>query len=80
MPETTLTCPDCGKTGTVTQELVQPAMGVTMLMMTGLDPDGCEKCKELLTSRGYAVVDTKEVRPGEWALAPRTSADTARQA
>jgi hypothetical protein len=72
MPETTVTCPDCGRTGNVTQELVQPAMGVTMLLMTGLDPDGCDGCRETLDSHGYAVADAKEVRPGEWALTPHT--------
>ena len=50
MPEQTLTCPTCGKTGTVTEKLVQPAMGVGMMLMTGLDPDNCDDCCETLNS------------------------------
>ncbi|CCB73104.1 MULTISPECIES: hypothetical protein [Streptomycetaceae] len=55
MAEQTLTCPDCGKVGTVTHEWVKPGVA-SGTIMTGLDPDNCEGCRETLNKHGYAVV------------------------
>jgi hypothetical protein len=68
VPETALTCPACGKTGNVTREVTQPATGAVVLLMTGLDPDGCDGCRETLNSHSYAVVDAKPADHGAWAL------------
>ena len=70
MPEITLTCPTCGKTGTVTQKLTQLGTGTGVLLMTGLDPGDCEGGREALSSHGYAIVDAKPAGPGAWTLTP----------
>ncbi len=60
MPETTLTCPDCGKTGTVTKQAINLSIAApTVLLMTGLDPEICEGCRTVLNKNGYAVVDAR---------------------
>jgi len=68
MPETTLTCSACGKTGTVTQELLKPDSGAVILLMTGLDPGRCEGCRETLNRNGYAVTVAKPHGDGSWTL------------
>ena len=55
MPADTLTCPTCGKTGTVAGNWVQPGVA-TGTTMTGLDPEHCEGCRETLEKNGYAIV------------------------
>ena len=57
MPAGALTCPDCGKTGTDTRMAVQAVTGISIVVMTGLDPDGCEGCRTILNKAGYTVVD-----------------------
>jgi len=70
VPETTLTCPACGKTGTVTKKLTGGRVNATMLLMEGLNPEGCDGCRETLNSRGYAVVNATPAGPGAWTLTP----------
>jgi hypothetical protein len=60
VPETTLTCLDCGKTGTATKRAINLAITpFTVLLMTGLDPEICEGCRTVLNRNGYAVVDAR---------------------
>ena len=55
MAEQTLTCADCNKTGTVTQGWIKPGVA-SGTIMTGLDPENCDGCREALNKHGYAVV------------------------
>ena len=55
MPADTLTCPTCGKTGTVTGDWVKPGVA-SGTIMTGLDPEHCDGCRETLNQNGYAIV------------------------
>ena len=60
MSQTTLTCPDCGKTGTVTNQATNLSIiPFTVVLMPGLDPGGCEGCRRLLGKNGYAVADVQ---------------------
>lgn len=84
MPETTLTCPACGRTGTVTRELRQSSPPhALILLMTCLDPGACEECRETLARHGYAVLFTKThgriLAPGLTALDPALPDDLAKR-
>ena len=59
MTVNTLTCPTCGKVGTVTHGWQRPGVASGTLM-TGLDPQHCEGCWDILSSHGYAptIFDT----------------------
>jgi hypothetical protein len=51
------TCPECGKTGTVTDGWVRPGVA-SGTIMTGLDPENCEGCKKTLNKHGFTVIET----------------------
>ena len=55
MSTNTFICPTCGRTGTDTGDWVTPGIAAGK-MMTGLDPEHCEGCREVLNKNGYAVV------------------------
>jgi hypothetical protein len=60
VPQTTLTCPDCGKTGAVTKQAINLSIiPFTVLLMTGLDPEVCEGCRMVLSKNGYTVADAQ---------------------
>jgi hypothetical protein len=63
LPAGALTCPDCGKTGTDTLTTVQTVTGISFVIMTGLDPEGCEGCRTILNESGNTVVDVTS--PGD---------------
>lgn len=47
-----LTCRTCGKTGEQTGAFVQP--GATGTLTTGLDPENCVGCWDLMATNGMA--------------------------
>lgn len=63
MSVTSATCPECGKTGTVTGEWERPGIA-SGTIMTGLDPDNCEGCVKTLNKHGFAVVKIAQNEDG----------------
>jgi hypothetical protein len=50
-----LYCRECGRRGTITDDLVTPAPEGG-LATTGLDPDNCDGCRQAIAIHGYAPV------------------------
>lgn len=50
-----------GRADTLTT--VQTVTGISLVIMTGLDPEGCEGCRTILNESGYTVVDVTS--PGD---------------
>jgi len=56
MPGITLTCPECGKTGSDAGDWVKPGVAAGPIL-TGLNTDDCEGCRETLRKHGYTVLE-----------------------
>jgi hypothetical protein len=52
----TITCPECGKHGTITGELSQVGTGTKLNELSGLDLEECEGCREVAHQHGFVVI------------------------
>ena len=61
MPIGMLKCSVCGNIGEETGSIVWPGVAEGGII-TGLDPDNCEGCKQLFTSNGLVRIDINELQ------------------
>lgn len=61
MPFGRLECSVCGNIGEETGSIVWPGVASGGII-TGLDPDNCEGCKEVFVSNGLVRIDMNELQ------------------
>ena len=71
--ENQLVCPECGKTGERTGGWVRPGMAAGDLM-TGLDPEECVGCWDVMAKHGIApgILTTGADGDQKWVPIPRS--------
>ena len=56
VPEPIMTCPECGKHGTISNELSQVGTGTTLFELAGLDLDHCDGCRDEARRHGFVAI------------------------
>lgn len=54
--DSAVSCPECGRNGTLTGRLAQVGTGTGLIELSGLDLDGCDGCRNVARDRGFVAI------------------------